>query len=250
MIAEGEPRLLLLGTPGAVRRGGAGRDDRRADLLPERGRAGGLHRAGAARAAPGGRRPLADGAHAGRPGPGARLAHRRWWTARTSPRPTPTSARWSSWPPRATATRRPSSRRSPPGPPTSAWSARAAAARRCSATSPTAACPQDQLDRVRVPAGLDLGRTTHREIAVAILAELVQLRASGALAPRPPRRRRPRPSRAGRGDRPGLRDDRGRGRRPAARWSTTASPTTSAAPAAAGRSSRTPPPTLKKETRC
>jgi xanthine dehydrogenase accessory factor len=43
--------------------------------------------------------------------------------------------------------------------------------------------PQDQLDRVRVPAGLDLGRTTHQEIAVAILAELVQLRASGALAP-------------------------------------------------------------------
>jgi xanthine dehydrogenase accessory factor len=40
--------------------------------------------------------------------------------------------------------------------------------------------PRDQLDRVRVPAGLDLGRTTHREIAVAILAELVQLRASGA----------------------------------------------------------------------
>ena len=38
--------------------------------------------------------------------------------------------------------------------------------------------PQDRLDRVRVPAGLDLGRTTHREIAVAILAELVQLRAS------------------------------------------------------------------------
>jgi xanthine dehydrogenase accessory factor len=44
--------------------------------------------------------------------------------------------------------------------------------------------PQNQLDRVRVPAGLDLGRTTHEEIAVAILAELVQLRASGAL-PRP-----------------------------------------------------------------
>ena len=44
--------------------------------------------------------------------------------------------------------------------------------------------PKDQLDRVRVPAGLDLGRVTHEEIAVAILAELVQLRASGAL-PRP-----------------------------------------------------------------
>jgi xanthine dehydrogenase accessory factor len=42
--------------------------------------------------------------------------------------------------------------------------------------------PGEQLDRVRVPAGLDLGRTTHQEIAVAILAELVQLRASGALA--------------------------------------------------------------------
>jgi xanthine dehydrogenase accessory factor len=41
--------------------------------------------------------------------------------------------------------------------------------------------PQDQLDRVRVPAGLDLGRTSHREIAVAILAELVQLRASGVV---------------------------------------------------------------------
>jgi xanthine dehydrogenase accessory factor len=42
--------------------------------------------------------------------------------------------------------------------------------------------PRDQLDRVRVPAGLDLGPTTHQEIAVAILAELVQLRASGVLA--------------------------------------------------------------------
>jgi len=41
--------------------------------------------------------------------------------------------------------------------------------------------PQDQLERVRVPAGLDLGSTTHQEIAVAILAELVQLRAAGAL---------------------------------------------------------------------
>jgi xanthine dehydrogenase accessory factor len=40
--------------------------------------------------------------------------------------------------------------------------------------------PKDQLDRVRAPAGLDLGRTSHKEVAVAILAELVQLRASGA----------------------------------------------------------------------
>jgi len=42
--------------------------------------------------------------------------------------------------------------------------------------------PKDQLDRVKVPAGLDLGKTTHPEIAVAILAELVQLRAAGELA--------------------------------------------------------------------
>jgi xanthine dehydrogenase accessory factor len=49
--------------------------------------------------------------------------------------------------------------------------------------------PQDQLDRVHAPAGLDLGKTSHEEMAVAILAELVQLRASGDLpdvpVPRP-----------------------------------------------------------------
>lgn len=39
----------------------------------------------------------------------------------------------------------------------------------------------DDLERVHVPAGLDLGKISHREIAVAILAELVQLRAAGAL---------------------------------------------------------------------
>ena len=42
--------------------------------------------------------------------------------------------------------------------------------------------PKDQLDRVHAPAGLDLGRTSHREIAVAVLAELVQLRAAGEIA--------------------------------------------------------------------
>ncbi|HET9898667.1 MAG TPA: XdhC family protein [Streptosporangiaceae bacterium] len=41
--------------------------------------------------------------------------------------------------------------------------------------------PKDQLDRVRAPAGLDLGKTSHVEIAVAILAELVRLRAAGEL---------------------------------------------------------------------
>ncbi|NNE97161.1 MAG: YHS domain-containing protein [Acidimicrobiales bacterium] len=36
-----------------------------------------------------------------------------------------------------------------------------------------------QLDAMRIPAGLDLGSTTHKEMAVAILAELVQKRAAG-----------------------------------------------------------------------
>jgi len=38
----------------------------------------------------------------------------------------------------------------------------------------------EKLERVRVPVGIDLGHTSHREMAVAILAELVQLRALGA----------------------------------------------------------------------
>jgi len=45
--------------------------------------------------------------------------------------------------------------------------------------------PKDQLDRVKVPAGLNLGRTSHREIAVAILAELVQLHAAGEIGGTP-----------------------------------------------------------------
>lgn len=43
--------------------------------------------------------------------------------------------------------------------------------------------PAEQLDRVKVPVGLDLGHTTHEEIAVAVLAELVELKAKGALDP-------------------------------------------------------------------
>jgi xanthine dehydrogenase accessory factor len=44
----------------------------------------------------------------------------------------------------------------------------------------------ETLNRVKVPAGLDLGSTGHREIAVAILAELVQLRAAGGGGGAPP----------------------------------------------------------------
>jgi xanthine dehydrogenase accessory factor len=40
---------------------------------------------------------------------------------------------------------------------------------------------EEDLARVHAPAGLDLGRLPSQEIAVAILAELVQLRAAGAL---------------------------------------------------------------------
>ena len=38
-----------------------------------------------------------------------------------------------------------------------------------------------QIGTVNLPAGLDLGHTTHREMAVSILAQLVQLRAAGSL---------------------------------------------------------------------
>jgi xanthine dehydrogenase accessory factor len=43
----------------------------------------------------------------------------------------------------------------------------------------------DLVERVRVPVGLDLGHTSHREVAVSVLAELVQLRAAGALVTEP-----------------------------------------------------------------
>jgi xanthine dehydrogenase accessory factor len=53
---------------------------------------------------------------------------------------------------------------------------------------------RDRLSLVRAPAGLDLGRTTHEEMAVAILAELVQLRASGELPGVPAQRTEVTPS--------------------------------------------------------
>ncbi|MQA86038.1 MAG: hypothetical protein GEV03_15770 [Streptosporangiales bacterium] len=46
-----------------------------------------------------------------------------------------------------------------------------------------AGVPDSQLARVRAPAGLDLGPTGHDEIAVAVLAELVQLKAAGQIRP-------------------------------------------------------------------
>jgi xanthine dehydrogenase accessory factor len=43
--------------------------------------------------------------------------------------------------------------------------------------------PEDALARVHAPAGLDLGHVATDEIAVAIMAEIVQLRAAGTLEP-------------------------------------------------------------------
>lgn len=43
--------------------------------------------------------------------------------------------------------------------------------------------PPDLLERVHVPVGMDLGHTSHTEIAVAVLAELVSLKAAGDLTP-------------------------------------------------------------------
>lgn len=42
---------------------------------------------------------------------------------------------------------------------------------------------QEDLDRVRVPVGLDLGHTSHNEIAVAVLAELVAMKSQGRFKP-------------------------------------------------------------------
>jgi xanthine dehydrogenase accessory factor len=46
--------------------------------------------------------------------------------------------------------------------------------------------PDEALDRVRAPAGLDLGKVDSAEIGVAVLAELVALKAAGELGPSVP----------------------------------------------------------------
>lgn len=42
---------------------------------------------------------------------------------------------------------------------------------------------EESTSAIQVPAGIDLGRTSHREMAVSILAELVAMRAAGTLSP-------------------------------------------------------------------
>ncbi len=68
----------------------------------------------------------------------------------------------------------------------SGWSLRAAGPRRVLGYLADRGVPQHLLDRVHAPVGLDLGHTSHREIAVAILAELVRERAAGGLVPAGP----------------------------------------------------------------
>jgi len=42
---------------------------------------------------------------------------------------------------------------------------------------------EEELERIHAPAGLDLGHVTPEEIGVAVIAELVQLKAAGKLLP-------------------------------------------------------------------
>ena len=136
----------------------------------------------------------------------------------TSPVPTSTPGP-SSWsPPRVTVTRRRSSRPSRGRP---AFIGLVASRKRGETVLGYLAdqgVPRELLDEVRVPVGLDLGHTSHPEIAVAVLAELVELRAKGALDPEPEEASTPTStsSHSGRGarhrHRPGLRDDGARRR--------------------------------------
>ena len=181
-IVDGEPRLLLLGD---ARRSSDTCPTGMAVIpisVPERGGARGLHRAGGLDASPGGRRSLADVAHVARAGPGARAGGPSSSMARNSRRPTvdaravvvvATQGHGDEEAVEHAVNGSPAYRR-----PGGVAEARRA---RCSKYLADRGVPQHLLDRVRVPVGLDLGHTTHSEIAVAILAELVQLRASGAL---------------------------------------------------------------------
>ena len=125
----------------AVRRSVPDGMTRHPDLVPERGRDGGVHRTGRPDPAPGRRRPLADGAHAV-----------PTWPVRSAGGPTVVDGADFS-PPTLDARvgrggRDPGPRRRGGGraggvgrrPRSSGWSPPASAARRCSATSPTGAC--------------------------------------------------------------------------------------------------------------
>ena len=170
--------------PGPVRRGRPGGNDRGADLLPERGRPRDLYRAGVPRAAPGDRGQLAHVTDARRAGQGARLVR----DLVSGTEFTPGHAAERSMVVVATQGHGDEDMMEHAIAAHPAYLGLVASHRRAEAVLGYLAdrgVPQEQLDKVHAPAGLDLGRTSHEEIAVAVLAELVQLRASGAFADLP-----------------------------------------------------------------
>ena len=193
-LADGAPRLMYLGPAeeleGARREGVVDGADR----VPERRRARGVPRAGAAATAARGDRAVAGRRRAGGDGGRARLAGRagRRASASSTDGGRPRSARLlvrRGRDPGPLRRRRPWSSRSPR--PRHTWdsSPRAGGRRRCSTTLRARGVSDEALARVRAPAGLDLGATEPAEIAVAILAEIVQLRAAGRCVPPECRRR-------------------------------------------------------------
>ena len=111
---------------------------------------------------------------------GARARHARRRRAASSSRGRATSRWWS----RATGAR--SCRRCGAGSrracPTSGWWRAASAATACSASCAATGWPGELLDRIDTPAGLDLGARTPAEIALSILARIVEVRRARARA--------------------------------------------------------------------
>ena len=179
VIESREPRLLFLGTADVPQARPARGDVLRPDVVPERGRHADLRRTRRTRPRPGRRGRLPDDPHAGRAGRHPRLEeprHRRRRLLRRRRHRALDRGDRLAGPRRRgrrTARGRPRPRRS------SAWSPRTSAASPLLAYLAERGVPQHLLDRVRTPVGLDLGRTSHQEIAVAVLAELVQRRAAG-----------------------------------------------------------------------
>ena len=172
-------------------------------------------------------------------------------------------ARTSSSPARASGTRRRSPRPSGSTSPTSGSSPARPGPRPSGPGCSTRAIEPDRVLAMRAPAGIDLGAETAAEVAVSILAELVQVRrgrASFVAAPGPatlagggasaatiaadgPGGRRHRPAR------PGLRDDRRPGKRSATSRNMAGSSTRSARSAVGRASSGSRRPTSAPASR-
>ena len=199
-IAEGPPRVLFLGTPEELEAAEArARDHPHPDRLPERGSVGGVRGTGPAVAAPRRDRPLAG---RGR----ARPDGARPWLARRGGRRRREREEHDA--PTVVDHARPRGGGVGPGSfvvvatqghydedalaraleTPAGYIGLVASRKRADAVLGylrDRGVPDDALARVHAPAGLDLGHIPNQEIAVAILAELVQLRAAGQLEPPP-----------------------------------------------------------------